>query len=411
MTHVAMLEALNHGLRFFDAAAARLGVQLHLLTFDQPYYAQELRAAPGILCHSMDTSSVDDVAGFLVENGITALISNTDRWAPTAEALAERLGLPAVQRNTGELLDKTSTRQRLHEVGLARSRAVAGTEALALGGEVLDIADRPVIVKDSRGSGSKDVLFATTPQGVVRRIKELESRGVPASRCTVETYATGPMFSAETWTTDERTHLLGVSSRTISPMPNWKELDSTYPIRPGSDWERDVHVWVSSVLEAVGRGPGPSHVEFIDTAHGFELVEVNPRLGGGLGGAGIVEATGVDVYALLIHNALGNSTEKVFTQESGAPAVGGYAQVDKYASRTGPLGSILGEDILAGFPGRPQWHPVRLPDYVVSDLTHQGAAFGTVSAVGDNAETALLHAHAAARHIVPANDWMTDDRD
>lgn len=179
MTHVAMLEALNHGLRFFDAAAARLGVQLHLLTFDQPYYAQELRAAPGILCHSMDTSSVDDVAGFLVEHGITALISNTDRWAPTAEALAERLGLPAVQRNTGELLDKTSTRQRLHEAGLARSRAVAGTEALALGGEVLDIADRPVIVKDSRGSGSKDVLFATTPKGSCGGSRSWSPAGCP----------------------------------------------------------------------------------------------------------------------------------------------------------------------------------------------------------------------------------------
>lgn len=400
MTGVAMLEALNYGLRHLDAAADRLGLELHLLTFDEPYYAQELSHAPSIRVHDVDTASVDAVADSLAALGVGAVVSNTDRWAPVAEELAARLGLPGILTGVKGVLDKGAVRDRLHAAGLARHGAVYGPQARARGGDVAGVAQRPVIVKDARGSGSRDVEFATTPTQVLDRVGHLERRGVPPERVVVESYACGPLYSAETWTTDEGTHLLGVSSRMVSDMPTWMELDSTYPVRPDTAWERAVGEWVARVLDIIGRGPGASHVELVDTGEGFELVEVNARLGGGLAGAGILEATGVDVYALLLHQALGDVSEAALAAETRPPTVGGYAMVDKYAARSGPLGPVSGQEVFRAFPGRPQWHPCRNPDYVVTELTHQGATYGTVSAVGEDASEALFNAHAAARHLV-----------
>lgn len=402
MTRVAMLEALNYGLGHLAAAAARMGVELHLLTFDEPYYRQDLRGAPSIRVHDVDTASIDAVQAALTALDIGALVSNTDRWAPVAEQVADQLGLPGILTGTRTILDKGAVRERLYAAGLARHGAVYAPAARAQDGAVAGVEDGPVIVKDARGSGSRDVVFATNPAEVLNQVDELERRGVPPERVVIETYARGPMFSAETWTTEERAHLLGVSSRLVSDMPVWIELDSTYPVRRGTPWEREVSTWVARVLDLIDRGPGPSHVEFIDTGAGFELVEVNARLGGGLHGASILEASGVDVFALLLHQALGNSSEAVLAAETRPAPFGGYTQVIKYADRLGPLGPVSGVEVLRTFPGRPQWHPSRPPEYVVTDLTHQAAAYGTVSAVGEDPEEALFRAHAASRHLVLA---------
>ena len=148
------------------------------------------------------------------------------RW-PNGSASRQCSGIPE------SCSTRHRARQRLHEAGLAQSRAVAGPEALALGGKVLDIADRPVIVKDSRGSGSKDVLFATTPKGWCGGSRSWSPAGCPRAGAPSRPMRRGRCLSAETWTTDERTHLLGVSSRTVSPMPNWKRagLDLPDPAR------------------------------------------------------------------------------------------------------------------------------------------------------------------------------------
>lgn len=400
MARVVMLEALAFGLEWLSAAARRLDVELVLMTFDRPYY-RWLEHDDSIRVVDVDTFDPDAVRRALDALGrVDGLVSNTDLWAPTAELLAEERGFPGVLRDTARLRDKVWVRNRVVDAGLSRGRATRGDAW-----PTLAAAERPemAVVKDASGTGSRDVALAERPEGVDGAIADLVARGVPAERITVEPYARGALYSAETYTTSSGTVLFGVNSRTMSELPDFRELDLCFPVGRGGRWETRIAEWVTGILESVGRGVGPSHVEFVDTEHGPELVEVNSRLGGGLIGEGIVVAGGTDPYELLLLQALEPRLEEQHVKGAARePTARGFGQVIKYTHRLGPLGEILGVDQVRRFPGDVAWHPSMTAVSSVTSLTDQRASYGFLTATGPSPHAALARAHAAARHLRPA---------
>ncbi|MFF8233495.1 ATP-grasp domain-containing protein [Streptomyces caelestis] len=398
MATVVMLEALAFGLERLSAAAGRLGVDLVLLTFDRAYYSRQLQRAGEIRVVDVDTFDADAVRHALDGLGrVDGMVSNTDTWAPLAEQLASERGFPNVISQAARLRDKVWVRNRLVDAGLTRLRAVRGSDWAAL-----PAASRPAmaVVKDAAGTSSKNVLLAERQEEVEARITELVERGVPAERVTVEPYLCGPLYSAETYTTESGTVLFGINSRTISELPDFREMDLTFPVDRGGAWEKEIADWACEVLGAIGRGVGPSHIEFIQTASGPEVVEVNPRLGGGHIGEAVLRVTGVDPYELLLVQALEPRLEERHVAAATCrPTAGGFAQVLKYASRTGPLGPVEGADVLSLFPGDITWTPLKGPDTVIDSVADQGACYGFLTATGPNPDTALSRALAAARHL------------
>ncbi|AUG78800.1 ATP-grasp domain-containing protein [Kitasatospora sp. MMS16-BH015] len=399
MPTVVMLEALAFGLDHLAAAAERHGVGLVLLTFDRAYYRRQL-AACGERVRVVDVDTFDLGAVRKALDGlgpVDGLIANTDTWSPIAEALAAEYGFPNVLRGSALFRDKTAVRNRLAEAGLTAARAVRGDRWAAT-----PAAQRPplAIVKDAAGTSSKHVHLAESAAEVDALIAGLTAKGVPAERITIEPYACGPLFSAETYSTAEGTTLLGISSRTMSELPEFRELDLTFPVGHGTAWEREIEVWAGEVLRVLGRGTGPAHIEFIRTAEGPELVEVNPRLGGGHIGEAVLRTTGVDVYELLLAQALEPRIERRhLAAATHRPETGGYAQVLKYTRRTGPLGEVTGAEALAAFPGEVGWTRLKAAGDEITAVTDQGACYGFLTATGPSPEEALQRALAAARHL------------
>ena len=397
-----MLEALAYGLDRFTEAARRRGIELVLLTFDRGYYSRQLSGNDYLRVVDADTFDTDAVRAALDTLGdVSGLISNTDTWARTAETLAEERGFPNVLRNVSDLRDKAWVRTRVADAGLSTGRAVRGPDWAARSASELSPAEPTLhIVKDAEGTGSRHVRLADRAESVADAIEELRGQDVPAERITVEPYACGPLYSAETYTTQSGTVLLGINSRTVSELPQFRELDLTFPIGKGSRWEADIADWVSQVLACVDRGTGFSHVEFVDTADGPELVEVNARLGGGRIGQGILEAGGVDPFELLLLQAtephLDSRHLKTVARE---PVAGGFAQVLKYASQAGKLGDIAGTEELIRFPGDIEWHPLKDSASLIESVDDQRACYGFLTARGPSPEIALHRAHAAARHL------------
>jgi hypothetical protein len=395
---VVMLEALAFGLDGLARAARRADAELVLLTFDRPYYERGLAGAPGITVLDVDTFDIGAVRTALDGlRRVDGLISNTDTWAVTAETLAAERGYQGVLRNAARLRDKAWVRQRLAAAGLSTLAALRAPQWLAL-----PAGDRPenCVVKDASGTSSRDVLLGGSAAEIETLIGELAGRGLPPGRIVVEPYLRGPVYSAETCTTTDGTTLLGISGRTISELPDFREIDVSYPVAPGSAWAARVARWAAGVLAAVGRGTGLSHLEFIDTGASLEVVEVNSRLGGWLIGTGIELVTGVSPYDLLVSQALApRLTGAALERAAVPPRAAGFAQVAKYAGCTGPLGPVLGCDDLGGFPGDVAWHPILDPGDVVPVTTDQRAAYGIVTASGSSAGEALCRVRAAARQV------------
>ncbi|MCO6716843.1 argininosuccinate lyase, partial [Streptomyces sp. CHB19.2] len=79
--------------------------------------------------------------------------------------------------------------------------------------------------------------------------------------------------------------------------------------------------WLDRVLAAIDYTDRFAHVEFVLTADGPEVVEINPRIGGALGGEGMCRALGVNVYEAVIEAALGRRPRLMDAALPGGPAV------------------------------------------------------------------------------------------
>ncbi|MEU9517735.1 ATP-grasp domain-containing protein [Streptomyces sp. NPDC048224] len=397
---VACLESLTFGLGRLVRAADRLGERLLLLTRDPAYYAYELDRLPTdaldvVVTDTFDVERVDSLLRRTPE--LRGLISSTDTWTLAGAELTDRLGLPgldpAVLRMTR---DKAAVRNRLHEAGLTRARAV---ECAVPDGEarglLLKEAGVPLILKDTAGTGSQNVWLVRDEGELDAALEESSGRDLKG-RLFAEPYLSGPVYSAETLNWDGRTRLLGVSSRLMSPEPHFREEITAFPVAFPSPQRTSLQSWLDRVLAAVDYTDRFAHVEFVLTADGPEVVEVNPRIGGALVGEGMCRALGVNVYEAVIEAALGRRPRLMDAELPGGPAV---AFVLGYPAAPGVFTGVAGLDRLTDMPGAPTWYPAKQPGDLIEHLSDSRGYAGLVYAEAETAELATHRAVAAANAL------------
>ncbi|MGH3854271.1 MAG: ATP-grasp domain-containing protein [Pseudonocardiaceae bacterium] len=162
-----------------------------------------------------------------------------------------------------------------------------------------------VVVKPVVGSGSVGVRLCVDGVDVktaVAAVLDVELAVPNAPRPTtalVEGYLDGPEFSVETF--DDR--VVGVTAKHLGPAPYFVETghDFPAPLTPGDEAAiGDVAVYA---LRALGLGWGAAHTEVRLTSSGPRIVEINPRLAGGMIPQMVAEATGVDLIACVVARA------------------------------------------------------------------------------------------------------------
>ncbi|MEV8552862.1 ATP-grasp domain-containing protein [Streptomyces glaucescens] len=395
---VACLESLTFGLGHLVRAADALGERLVLLTRDRSFYTYELERLPpdALDVVETDTFDVEGVADVLRRApGLRGLISSTDTWTLVGAELTGRLGLPgldpAVLRTTR---DKAAVRNRLHDAGLTRGRAVeaAGTELRRLVPKEVGL---PAVLKDTAGTGSQNVWLVRDEAELEGALAEAAGRELKG-RLFAEPYFSGPVYSAETLTWAGRTRLLGVSSRLMSPEPYFREEITAFPVAFPEARRTVLERWLDEVLAAIGYTDRFAHVEFVLTTGGPEVVEINPRIGGALVGEGMCRALGANVYEAMIETALGRRPRLLDADLPGGPAV---AFVLGYPRSPGVFTGVAGLDRLADMPGSPAWYPVRSLGDPVEHLTDSRGYAGIVYAEAETAELATHHAVAAANAL------------
>ncbi|MFD1148652.1 ATP-grasp domain-containing protein [Saccharothrix hoggarensis] len=387
---IVLLEALTFGLgRLADAARAE-GHDLVLLTGDRSIYRHELsRHGDRVRVVDIDTTDVTACHEALRDiSDLSGLISCTDTWALPGADLAARLGLPGPDPDAVRVLrDKAAVRAVLHGQRLSRSGPLDPTTT--------DVF--PLVLKDSAGTSSRAVWLARSP--AQRDAALLEAAATPLKgRLIAEPYFEGPVYSAETITWQGETRLLGLLSRVMSPEPLRREEASGFPVAfPDTD-HAELADWIGRVLHAAGHDRGFAHTEFVLTATGPEVVEINARIGGALVGESLCRALGVNAYDAMVQVSLGKRPDLLDHAGNGGTATG---FVIVYPREAGVLDGWTGLDRLPDLPGNPEWYPTASPGDVVEHLSDQRSATGIVLAEGPTAELALHRAQAAAGGIIP----------
>lgn len=386
---IALLEALTFGLGRIADAARAAGHDLVLLTGDRSIYTHELsRCGDRLRVVDVDTTDVAACERALrAVPDLAGLISSTDTWALPGAELAHRLGLPGPAPAAVRVLrDKAAVRARLHEHGLSRGGPLDPATA-----EVF-----PLVLKDSAGTSSRAVWLCRSPAERDTALREAASTPL-RGRLIAEPYFAGPLYSAETVTWRGRTRLLGVLSRQLSPEPVRREEAAAFPVAFPADDLAGLERWIGRVLAVAGHDRGFAHTEFVLTADGPEVVEVNARIGGALVGEALCRALNTNVYTAMVSMALDRAPDLPDAAQAG-PATG---FVLLYPREAGVLEGWSGLDRLPGLPGSPEWYPTASPGDVVEHLTDQRSCTGIVLAEGPTAELALHRALAAAGGITP----------
>ncbi|WNI33226.1 ATP-grasp domain-containing protein [Streptomyces sp. ITFR-6] len=300
--------------RLFARRAAELGVVPVLLCADPgryPYAAEDrLRTV------TVDTSDEDALwaAVRTLEDGATVagVLTSSEYYVPTAAALAYRLGLPGPSADAVRACrDKAEQRRALTGAGVGSAGFAAVSEVTG----ALAAARRiglPVVVKPVQGSGSLGVRLCTDLDEVAEHAGTLLSatvneRGIAApGRILVEEYLTGPEFSVEVFGTEA----VVTVAKHVGPLPAFVETGHDVPAALPGEQEIALRETAVRAVRALGLGWGAAHVELrLTGTRTAQVIEVNPRLAGGMIPELVRRACGIDLVRAQVLAALGSAPE------------------------------------------------------------------------------------------------------
>ncbi|GAB6899944.1 ATP-grasp domain-containing protein [Kineosporia succinea] len=263
-------DSVTHGLL---PAARDLGLPVRVLTDDPDAHRRAYADRPD--APEVVGVSVHDVRAVLAAIEATgrpaAVISNSDHLQVQTALAAQYLELPGKDwRSAQRARDKGLMRARLRSAGLDDTYC----HRLVTGVPLPEAADIPfpVVLKPAEGVASEDVVLVSDRDELVRRV--FETRARREGDLLLEGLLDGPLRTLETFGDGERLRVLGSWQTRVSPPPYFIEERLTW--NPAPDPAEVTAVLAQ--LERLGAGFGACHTEYIVTAAGPRLVEVNDRI-------------------------------------------------------------------------------------------------------------------------------------
>nr|ADK54898.1 diaminobutyric acid synthase C [uncultured soil bacterium] len=387
MTWFALLESNTTGTgRQFAAAARARGLRPVLLTRDParyPYVADD-----GLDTRVLDTGDADQILatcrGLARDGGLAGVTSSSEYYVAPAARVAAELGLPAPDADAvARCRDKSLQRRVLSAAGVAvpcfrtvKTAAEAVAAAVELG--------LPVVLKPITGSGSVGVRLCADSTEVARWAARLV--GDDGSPILVETAIRGPEFSVETFDGVVR----AVVGKRLGPEPWFVEVGHDVPA-PVEEAVRDqLGATARRALAALGLGWGAAHTELRLGPAGPVVIEVNPRLAGGMIPAAVRAATGLDLVDAVIARASGGPSPAT------APAAGHAAIRFQLLAREGRVAAVRGRAQAAASPGVVVANALTVPGAVVRRTNSFLDRLACVVAQGHDAAAAQRNAERAA---------------
>ncbi|MFD8284715.1 pyridoxal-phosphate dependent enzyme [Streptomyces solisilvae] len=378
--------------------ATRLGFAPVLLTADPGRYAAFGTAGcPTVTCDTEDPTAVlDAVRGAAGGRTVAGATTTSDFYLEHTARLAGSLGLPGHAPATAAACrNKALTRAALQNAGVPQP-AHAVVADIAGVPEAVARVGVPCVVKPVDGSGSQDVRWcpdeATAVEHAARVLAVTENvRGQKsAGEVLVEEFVGGAEYSVEMFCTGGEAVCVGVTRRTMTPLPHFVETGHLFPAGLPAARQAELAEAARQALKAVGFEHGPAHIEMRLTPVGPVVIEINGRLAGGMIPEIVRAATGLDLLEQQVRAATGLPTylEPARSRQAGlrfltAGDVGRLVAITGTAAAERVPGVVA--VVTTGTPGR----AVRPPRDAYDRLGHIIAVGDTPQEVEATLDTAM----------------------
>ncbi|MHC0449349.1 MAG: ATP-grasp domain-containing protein, partial [Candidatus Lariskella arthropodorum] len=305
--NIVVIEALTFGLGRLVKAAEKQGYTIILLTRNKQFYTYELSLLESekLRIVEVDTFSYEKVK-YVIESfdHVIGLINMTDTWGDICLKISTYFKFPMQKHAVINLIrNKVQLRNKLYLSGLSKVNSIEIDPKNFSGSVVGNEINYPCIVKDSSGTGSQNVWIAYNQlelRQLIHKAQDIHLRGNLA----IEPFITGTLYSIETLSWEGEVKVLALTGRILSNEPYFKEEAFSLPIKLSPNKEKALFAWIGEILLCVGYEYGFAHTEFIMTSKGFEVVEINPRLGGVQIGESLCQIYEDNIYEAWLEMAL-----------------------------------------------------------------------------------------------------------
>jgi biotin carboxylase len=325
--------------RDFAEAARKHGLRPVLLARSPARYPYA--AEIGLDTRELDTgcaATVMAVCTKLATAGLAGITSSSEYFMHTATTVAAELGMPGPDAAAvARCRDKATQRQWLSDndvpvpdFAVCRTRAQAHDAARAMA--------VPVVVKPVAGSGSQGVRACADPDTAADWAHHL----LTGDTVLVEREISGPEYSAEVLGGE----VAGLTAKHLGARPYFVETGHDFPAPVAARVAERLTSVARHAVRALGLGTGPAHVELrLDDMGDPYIIEVNPRLAGGLIPRLVRYATGRDLVSEVVAGLSGRPVRPARTGN-------GHASIRFLVpSRSGVVRDVTGLDLARAVPG------------------------------------------------------------
>ncbi|MEU2995043.1 ATP-grasp domain-containing protein [Streptomyces griseoincarnatus] len=315
--HLAFIEANTTGTGMIALRTARdLGLVPLFLTSDSTrYLGLEETGAEVVDCDTNAPAAVTAALGALPPGSLAGATTTSEFYVSAVAEAAAELSLPGnPPKVVRRCRDKGQVRAALQAAGMPQPRfaVVRAEEELD---EALTGVGLPCVAKPVDESGSQLVRWCAT-QDEVREHAALvmavrtNVRGQPAAGAVLlEEFLDAPEYSVEMFSVDGVHHCVGITRKTVTGRPYFVETRHIYPAPLGEAVEAALRKTAMDALDVLGVRLGPTHVEIRLTSQGPALIELNPRLAGGMIPELVRLAHGVELLRQQLHAAVGHDVD------------------------------------------------------------------------------------------------------
>ncbi len=281
----------------FLLAAHKLGLRVIFLTAHPEKYLflKSLLIHPVVI----DTNDVEVIYNYLKYiSNVVGITSTSEKFIYNAAVIAKKFALPHPNPSAiASCRDKYKFSELIKDAGLP---------TIATTNNPLSLFNLPVVVKPNPGTGSIGVKLCNTSQEVDKHIKDLQGSDI-----LIQEYIVGEEYSAEIVVLKNHYHVLGITKKYLGSEPYFVEYGHDFPANISATDEvyNNITNTLFKALEKVHFNFGPVHVEFRIADEKVYIIEINPRLAGGMIPILIEHSTGIPLIENIIKMCIGKEVD------------------------------------------------------------------------------------------------------
>lgn len=229
-----------------------------------------------------------------------AVFSNSDHLQTSTAMAADYFDLPGKDwRVTYRAKNKAQMRAYLQQQGIDSIWNATVSDATLLA-RVMAEVPFPCVVKPREGVASEQVALARDADELEQYCASLWRRQ-PGQTLLLEDYLPGELYTLETLGDGQQLKVLGGFKVTLSAPPSFVELQANW----GTGLTEEQQAHVVEQITRFGIRFGACHTEFVMTAEGPRLIEINYRSIGDRRDLLMQEALGIDYFGIVLRLHLG----------------------------------------------------------------------------------------------------------